>query len=70
MTPDGSWPPMILSLLVRRFPIGVQIAAAHAGSLDFDDDLMRARRRIRKAFQGDTAVSLENHTEHSSILSK
>src|SRR5271166_5743974 len=46
-------------------PISVQIAAAHPRGFDFNDDLIPPRRRIRKAFQGDTTVSLENHTEHS-----
>src|SRR5437764_10771512 len=49
-------------------PVLVQIAAAHARGLHFDDDLALARRRVGKVHQLELAFALKYNPAHPSLL--
>src|SRR5438034_10198741 len=48
--------------------VGVEIAPAHAGGLDGDDDLARARRRVRELAELELPVAEADDALHLSIL--
>ena len=46
----------------------MQVAAAHARSLDLEHDVARPRRRIGKLAQRELAVTEEDDAEHGKLL--
>src|ERR1700754_1134947 len=63
------WKAGRLAGLALRPTILVQVAAAHAGGFHFDNDLVRASRRIGEFHQFQFAAAGEHHTSHGFLLS-
>jgi hypothetical protein len=58
-----------LAHLSSRSAIGRQVAAAHAGCLDLNDDLARSGRRVRELAQLQLALSKKDDALHDVLLS-
>src|SRR5262245_24844178 len=55
--------------LVAGRPVELEVAAAHAGSLDGEHDLARSRRRIGKISQLELPLSEKHDCSHDSLRS-
>jgi hypothetical protein len=54
--------------LARWSTVPMQIASAHSGSLDFQDNFSDARRRIRKRSKFESTVTAKDNTAHPNFL--